>query len=85
MTDVRARVIWESPAGYVDYSIKILDALRLAEPLLNRRLHQTMNRKDCQVACSIDEGCSEEVLRRITDTEKITSAQSFQNLVEIAG
>lgn len=43
VADIRARVIWESPAEHVDYGIKVLDALRLAEPLLDRRLHQSMN------------------------------------------
>ena len=39
VADVRTRVIWESPAEDVDYSIKVLDGLRLAESLPNCRLY----------------------------------------------
>jgi hypothetical protein len=35
VADIRARVIWESPAEHVDYSVKELDTLRLAEPFLH--------------------------------------------------
>lgn len=85
VADIRARVIWETPVEHMDHDVKVLGAFRLAEPLMDRRLHQTMNRKHCQVACSIDEGCSEEFLRSITNTAQITSAQSLERFVEIAG